>query len=298
MATPEGTPVITPPEGTATPVVPTPLPGAPAVPAKTPVVPVVAGTTPPAEPKRVRLGGADDELPEDADLIEMSPKAFKSRVARASTAELKRRFGTDDLDEIEKEREELKTLRADKETRRLSELTEVEKERERANVAERRAEAAEHQAREAHHQREYERDDRVLTRTAEKLVDPDYIDAELLRFAKHLTTTYDKKTLKAMDAKKMSVLATEFLEERIKAKPKLAKDYETAKAAEIEAQLKKDAKDRMRGKAPVTNGSKTNDRPVDDDTGVEGKTFAPGKPNSMSDAEARKQMRDRGISYR
>lgn len=282
------------PPAAGTPPAPTPPPppavAKPGVPA--PATPVVE-----TAPKRVRLSGADDDVPEDADLIEMSKGALASRLARASSKDLKRRFGTDDPDAIAKDLDELKTFRTEKEAQRVANLSEVEKERDLRTKAEQRATAAEAQAREAHEHRVFEREDRHLVRLSEKVIDADYVDAELARFAKHLNATYERKVLRKMSDAQRDKLLTEFLTERVKAKPKLAADYETKKADEIKEQLKKDAKLAGR-KQPVTNGANAGDRPSDAGEGGDEKTFAPGKKNSMSDDEARRKMRENGISYR
>lgn len=233
----------------------------PPVAAKTPT------TTPPAEPKRVRLTADGDDIPEDAELIEMTRGALASRLARASNKDLLKRFGTNDADKITADLKELEALKAEKEAARIEKLSEIDKANERVTTAERERDTAQAQAREAHTMRTYDRDERRLTRAAEKVVDPDYVDAELVRFAKHLRQTYDSKTLRKMTPVQESQILNEFLTERVKLKPKIGKDYETQKAEEIRAQLKADLK--AGRKAPVTNGGgggrpdKT--EPVDDD---------------------------------
>lgn len=277
-------------------VTPTPAPP-PVVPP--PVVKVTPAAPPPtqAEPKRHRAT-AEGDIPEDADLIEMSPRALASRVARATKAQLKERFGTDDPEQIKRDLEEVKTLREEKRKAEEAKLSEIERANKRAQEAESRATAAEVRARAEAEGRIFDQFDSRMNRIASKLIDDDYAEAELNRFAKHLVDTYEEKALEAWDAEKLKAVATEWFGERIKAKPKLARDYEDKKREELLKEIKADAK--TGGKSvKVTNGA---GKTAEDGGGPPpasggAKTFAPGKPNSMTDAEVRAEKRKNGWNW-
>src|SRR5260370_36360512 len=50
-------------------------------------------------PKAKQIGEEDD-IPEDADLLQLSKKALNARLLRHTKKELRERFGTDDLDDV------------------------------------------------------------------------------------------------------------------------------------------------------------------------------------------------------
>jgi hypothetical protein len=239
----------------------TPPADPPPVVAKLATPPAVAnGSAPPAEPKRHKVSG-DGEIPDDAEIIEMSKSALTKRLARHTAGELKKRFGTDDPDQILKDQAELKELREKEEKRRVDALSDLEKERELRTQAERRAEASEAKARAIHEERIYSDTERRIARVAEKHVDLDYLDVEMNAFSKHLRNemragTFTRKQLDEMDPKSVAKLADEFFANRVKEKPRRGKDYEANLKAQVEADLKKAAKERNGGKVPVTNGAK------------------------------------------
>lgn len=290
MADPETPPVVPPPAGTQ----PAPGFGTPhssagaATPASAaPVVKPAAAATP-AEPKRVRVKG-DDDIPDDADLIEMSPRAMAARLARHSKSELQKRFGTDDPDKITADLKELEELRADKKKADDAKLNEVQLANKKAAEAEGRATAAEAKARQAEETRIYEKQEGRLAKRMGKHIDEDHVDVELTRFARHLTKTYDAKKLEAMSEDQELKLLEDWVKERVEAKPKIARDYEEKREAELRAELKAAAK-LPAGK--VTNGGKGGPPDGEKAASGEAKTFAPGKPNSYTDKEVKQLQRD------
>lgn len=250
-----------------------------------------------AAPKRATLGADDDELPEGAELLELSPTALTKRLNRHSKAQLRKAFGTDDADEIKKKLEKLAELEASEEKRKQAEMSEVERERDLRTKAEQRAQEAEQAAKRERGQRIVERYDGKLQRTAERLLDEDHVGAELDRFARHLRDSFDEKALRRMTPEQTSEELKKFLGERIKAKPKIAKDYEERRREEIRAELKKEEKEGRKTQT-VTNGAKLDKKDGEGGGSGEKKTFAPGKSNSMTDAEARAEMKRLGYSYR
>jgi hypothetical protein len=223
--------------------------------AKTEVTPPATAGKPAAsaEIKRQRLDGGEGAIPDDADLLEMSPRALKSRLDRYSSKQLKDLFGTDDVEAIKKDFGELREHRENKEKERQAQLSEVERERELRIAAEGRERVARNQAREAHEQRVFERDDAKLSGIAGKYIDEDYVDSELGAFARHLLREFSPKQLRKMTDKQRDSVADDFFKGRIEKKPKLAKDFDERKSAELREQIKKE--NRAAGKAPVNNSS-------------------------------------------
>ena len=92
----------------------------------------------------------DDPEPDDKGMVTLPYKSFIRRVARMTKRELMKNFGTDDVESIVKDREELKALRADKDKRDRDAMSEKQKleadlkvATEKYEAAELRAEAAE-----------------------------------------------------------------------------------------------------------------------------------------------------------
>ena len=247
-----------------------------------PVEPKVEASPAPAsaKPAASRKLADDDEIPETDDLIELSPRALKNRLTRHTSAELKAAFGTSDMKEIKAKLDRLTDHEAKAEAARRASLDEqtklkedLAKERSRATAAEERATAVEEN-------RIFEKQDTQLTKIAEKFIDPDYIDVELTRFAKHLMEEYSESELAKLKPSQIE----KWFEERVAEKPKLSKDYgtETAPAA----------------KTPLTNGAQSGGRPgQSNSTQMSTKTFAPGKANSMTSAEARAEARKQGLNW-
>lgn len=269
---------------------------------KTEPVVAGAGTTPvkPAvtevkTPKRVAAGDQGD-IPEDADLVELSPAALKSRLNRHTKSELKKRFGSDDVETIKKDLEELQLLRKEKEDKRTADLSEIEREKEARVKAERERDTAVLKVRSERQSRDFEKYENRLERVGEALLDEDYVDREITRFAKHLTATFDKKELDKWDAKRTAEEFKTFLDGRLKEKPKMAKNYDDTRRKEIEEELKAEARgERKRQK--VTNGAVVDKTPDAGNGGGDSKTMKPGKQNTMSGPELRAHLKKQGINY-
>lgn len=226
----------------------TPQAGTPATPKPAAAKPGEAGAS--AEPKRFVLKGNEDEIPEDAAILEMTPKALSSKVARSTRKQLKELFGTDDQEQIKKILAEHKTLTDKAEADRVAQLTKEQQLEDARKKAESRALAAENRARQVEETRIFEKQDSRISRIAGKIIDEDHVEVELVKFAKHLTETFKPKELDKMSDKQLEKEATTFFNERVKTKPKIARDYEEKKREELKAELKGE-----KPKAKVTNGA-------------------------------------------
>ena len=233
-------------------------------------------------------------MPDDAEVLELSPRALKSRLARSTATELKKKFGTDDVDKIAADLKELATYREEKEKKRKAELSDLEREREEHEKTKGRATAAEARAREVSELRVFDKEDRRISKVAGKYIDEDYVDEEMNKFAAHLTKTFTDKELKKLRGAGFEEEAEKYFKGRVEKKPKLAKDYEETRSKEIAQELKDIAAGRT-PKKKVTNGADVSGRkkpePTEDTGGP--KTFAPGKKNSMSDKEVRDELKKR-----
>lgn len=251
---PEGNPGITLPEPTKTPV-------------ETHTAKPVAGT-----PTR-KLVGDDGEIPTDAELIEMSPKALKSRLDRETKKTLRERFGSDDVDQIKARLDKLAEFEEREEAARLAAMSEQEKLKEQLQASEAARQAAEDRMEEYRLSQDVERGDTVVRGIVEQKIDPDYVDEVMAKVARHILSLDDDEIT---DEK--GVVAS-FVDEYLEKKPKLAKDYAPPTG-------EKPAPKEL----PATNGvdATRNGVPAGAVGQSGAKTASPGKPNSMSTAEIAK----------
>lgn len=142
--------------------------------------------------KKVAPADDDDDIPDDAELIELSPKALKARINRHTRRELQQHFGTDDVEKILKDLNELKELRADKEEARKAQLSKEQRLAEEKKEAEQRAKEAEERAQALEDERDVGQVSAKFTRLAADHIDPKVLEDEDLRpgffkkLAKHL----------------------------------------------------------------------------------------------------------------
>ncbi len=263
-----------------TPAAPAPAPAAPPVEPKKPEAKVEPNVTPEAkQPKK--LSGDDDEIPEDEDLLQMSPRALKARLSRASKTSLKEAFGTDDIEKIKAKIAAGDEYETKKEADRKAALSKEEKLKEERD-------AALKDARETKTTLERERTERIV----------DKQDSRITRIAEqHLKAKHVSKFLPE--------LAKDILKAAAEGDKKLAKNEEAwieswfAKQVEDEPEFGKDFGKTPEGgapeikKLPFNNGARP-DKPAPAHNSGSPKTAAPGKPNSMSD----KEIRDAGFSWK
>jgi hypothetical protein len=235
-----------------------------------------AKAEPPAAKKEpAQLSEDDDDIPENADLIQMSKAALTKRLARHTKKELRERFGTDDLDKIKTDLKELETLRAESEERRRAALSELQKSQEDAKKEKERADKAEkkyQQALDAQTFAEYDRDalDSIST-----LVAPKHAKRALRELKEHVLT------LEEADLKKPKKVFDAWAKEFVKENP------EFAKPAPEEPK-----------KVGLTTGGSANAKgtQVKSKTDLTTKTPKPGQANSMSRKEYAEYKRSVGLS--
>lgn len=241
------------------------------------------------EKKRVQLKD-DEDIPEDADLIELSSTALKKRLGRATKKELKMRFGTDDFDEIKEKLEKLSKFEAAEEERKRQEMSEKDRYESDLKRANDRAEKAERRLAAVYDERVIGQEESRIHKIAEEAgMDPDYIEDQFGRFAKWLNENYSPKEMKKL---KDSEIKKWFVE-RLKAKPRLAKDASTDTKTDEKEQQKPEVR-----KVGANNGAGGRPPPPDDKANANTeKTFKPGQKNSMSPQEAKREMAKMGIRY-
>lgn len=225
----------------------------------------------------------DEEVPDDAELIEMTPRALKLRLARASTKEktaLMERLGVESLDELEARVTRLKVLEQEDEDRKREAMSEKQRLEADVAAANRRAERAESRAKRVEEARVISQEDVRVKDLAVEYIKPKFFRHAAEDLKRHLRETYST-------AEEINKLTDKDLKKWFK--EYVADTPEHARGADGDAAPKP--------KVLVTNGSK-DQRPEDSGKPPAEKTFAPGRPNSASAAEVKKHLRDKyGVSY-
>lgn len=223
----------------------------------------------------------------------------EERASREARAAILRELGIDDPGKFKSERqkaeEELKRYRESEEKRRRAEMTEVERYKtDLAKVAQEKA-ALEAQLVEAQEvQVSHEQEQRVRAQ-AQSHVDPEMYEYARVDFVAHL------KRLEKEDPTKLDSLTDrdidKFFRDLVKRRPKLAKAVD---APAIPEASKVVAKPQVR--VPITTGAPPVRRPAviaptrqAQQGEVNGKTFKPNQPNSMSKGELNNALKQRGI---
>ena len=235
-------------------------------------------------PTRKLLGADEDDIPNDADLIEMSPRSLKSRLERFTKKALRDRFGTDSFDEIQTRLDQLEDYKKREEETKRAAMSEAERMKTDLAAAEARATKAEERAVAVHEARIVDKQDTRVTSIMSKFFDADYIEDEMPRLARFLLKCDDKQLRRASTIEK-------WCQERVEKKPKLAKDYDATKSAPVETAPALKAVPLNTGASPPRAG---NAAPAGS---ALNRTAAPGKTNSMSESEWKSYKRTNGISY-
>ena len=227
--------------------------------------------------KRARVE-EDDDLPDEAEMLEMTPRAFKVRLTRQSNKELDELFGHHDRAKIAADQKELVELRDGKEKDRKAKLDEVTRLKEEKQEAERKALAAEERAEAVETEREVDRtietfrelEDGVVDKGSAKFVRGEYKE-HLLELAES-----DPAELEKLDKSPKALKAhfKKWLGDFLKENPKHAAGADAAPKKGLNSGATPDDQE---------PGDKAQPRPGE----VGGKTFRPGQANSMTSAEAR-----------
>lgn len=264
---------------------PAPAPAPAAAPQGMSAVPTPAPTAPsaPAAKKSAKLSADDDDIPDDAELVQMSPRALKARLARASKQALREQFGTDDLESIKSKLATADEYAKKQEEERLAKLTAEQKLKEERDKAIR--ERDEFRTKFEERERTYviEKQDARITRIAEKHIKPRHVAKFLPDLAQAILSSNDPKLAKNEDA-----WIEGWFKKLVQEEPEFGVNYAASVAAAQAPAEKPEPK-----KIVLSNGAKDG-RPAGSQTSGAPKTAAPGKPNSMSD----KEIRESGYSWK
>lgn len=259
------------------------------------VPPATPPTTPASTPagvqavekKTVHLTD-DGEIPDDADVLTLPPKAFKKRLQNASKAELNKLYeslGVKDKAELEAWRAEIEAGKKEKEEARVAALSKEEKLAEEKTKAEQERDQWKTRYEQHVSQTQMSEQRGQVMKLGAKFIDEDYLEDQLPLLAKHLTGKYTDQELSDLPD---SVIEAWFAD-RVKAKPKLARDGAPPPALEKKA-LTTGTKD---------PGAPSGEEKVEPAKGYGVKKDAQGRTIETPEEAraARERMRQAGLSY-
>lgn len=270
----------------------------PAQEVKTAATPPPAAGKPPEEKKPE--GGAetkprslkDDEEPGDSDKeITISSEGLRKRIERGARKFIKEKFGLDEKG-LEEKLTTLTRHEQEQEEKRKAQLTREEQLQEDLKLEKQKRERLENQLKDQEEARLVSEQEGEFRKIADKHVDAKYWKFASREFAEHLT----KKHGAALETVEITEADVEkFFGDWAKDNPGMAAKPAEEKKVEAEKDGGKDAK-----REPLRNGTanglgkKTAPLPTGK---LAGKTLAPGKPNSMTDAEVREYKRANSLKW-
>ncbi len=226
------------------------------------------------EKKVATLADDDEDLPEDAELYQLSKKALESRLARHTKRQLRERFGTDDLDSISKDLKELKVLRDEKEETRKAQLSKEERLQEEKKAADARAQAAEEKATKLEDERDIGQVGDRYARLAKDHINPKFLEKRAHREALFSELATDLHTKTGGDATKITnKMVSDFWANYVKENPEFSAKPSTVVEVPVNTGT------RQAGPTGTTGNV---------DGAAAGKTARPGQPNSMTKEEIKK----------
>lgn len=245
--------------------------------------------------KAVRLQGDSDEIPEEAELFELSASALKKRLSRHTAKELKAAFGTSDLGDIKKRLDKAALLEKADEERARAEMTEKQKLEADLKASRQREADANRRALRVQEDRIVEKEENRITKIAEKYVDtdPDVVEVIFKRLGKFLRSEFTDEQLKKLPDAKIEKWFKEYATEH----PKHAREH---KGGDDTAAAASGASDKPAPKkVPLNNGAQTGDRPGKGDVSGTAQTtnFSPSKGTPMTPQQARAAAAKEGYRW-
>jgi hypothetical protein len=266
----------------------TPVVAPAATPAPAPVVQAA-----PVAPALRELSDDDEDVPEG--LFKISPKALSSRVQRGAEKKLKE-HGLQSWEEIEAMKARLQEYESKQEEARLAQLTEAERERALREKAETRLQEMQAEVANERTNRMMEREENRVTSWLNQYIEPkfakyamgDVLDA--INEASEADIANPDEFLKAYFERYVAEEQPGFARAAFKAAP-VPEDVQQQQAPAPVAPAPEPRA------IPMTNGLQlTRPLPNAQQT-MQGKTAAPGRPNSMTAAELIAYKKSLGLTY-
>lgn len=224
-------------------------------------------------PKAPRKLKEDEELDDEEEIVQLSSRALQSRLLRASRKEkqaMLEALGVKDEDELKAKLAKLAKHDADAEERKRKDMSEKERMEADLKKARTEAEQATFRMRVVVEERAVDQVNDRISKIVLKHVDDEYVEDVIPKLAKKVSDYIEEHKKDPSDAK-----IEKMTQEVVATKPRYAREV----------------------KVPLTNGGRV-DAPVAAKEDLTAKTFATGKPNSMSRAEAAAEARKLGYSWK
>jgi hypothetical protein len=163
-------------------------------------------------PSRHRLKG-DEEIPEEAELIEMTQATLTRRLNRHSKAELRAQFGTDNVEEIKSQLAEYKKLKEERETAEKEKLSEAEKLKAELETERKLRMDADRRVQETHRRIAVRQQTGRVTKIASEYVGEKHIKRIIPEFAEYLDKTYNDEQMGTLSDKEIGKWWKNFVKE-------------------------------------------------------------------------------------
>jgi len=244
---------------------------------------------PPAPAGPRELTGEDDE-PKPGERITLTTEAMAKRMQRATKAQLRAEFGTDDPKVLKDKLDRLTTLEAEAEERRKAQLTKEQQETEARQAAERERDEARRELAEERENANAQQGETEIRESLKDLIKPKFWKHIRADLAEHLVEEFGEK-LESLTTAESEAAVKAWAEKYLKDNPEYA-----AKKDEPPPPAKKDEPAPI--VVPLSNGVANRGRkPAPALTKFEGKTLKPGLPNSMTAKEVAEWKRATGNNY-
>jgi hypothetical protein len=242
-------------------------------------------TEPGSKLKRAQIS-IEDEIPEDAELLELSKTALNSRLKRHTSRELRERFGTDDTAEIKKKLDRLVALEAEEEARKREAMSEKDRLESDLRAATAREEDLNRRIRMMETDRIVSYEDNRISKIAHRHIDsdPEMTEVVFKKFSSHLKSEFAEQLKDPkfdVPDKDIEKWFKKFADEH----PKFARSVAERPTPE---------------KRPLNNGADTRETPAaENKSGAANaqKNFSPSSQNAMTRLEARAAAAKQGYQW-
>jgi hypothetical protein len=271
------------PSPAATPVV-QPQSPAPVAPAAAPQAQTIA-----EQQARHRLSADTDDIPNEADILELTPAALKKRLDRANRSHLMKAFGTDSVEDIMKWKQQAESAAAREEEQRLAQMTEAERYKvqwEKEQMAAQHWRTQYETLQESYVVRDQ---DRQITTIASQYVHPKLQNALMSEFAQHVQGLDENEIGDPQE------YADGWFRSYVEQNPEFGVPRAGVPAPAVMPQQVPQPPPTVR-QVPFTNGVQ-HGRPAPAPQNTQVKTLAPGQANSMTDDEVRAWKRANGFNF-
>jgi len=261
-----------------------------------------AGANPPTtgEPAEGAASGGEGE-PEGKAKITLTEEAFASRLDRAkrqaerdARAAVLRELGIEDPKSLETERAELRALREAREKAEREKLTKEQKLEADLEAERQKREALETQLRQVKTESVYDKQDAMIQGIGARHIDPGFWKYARNDFVEYVSGLTPAQTARLTE-KDIDRWFAKFAREKPAFALRQPEPPKEGDAAEPPKPRRRPITTTTPAARVATPPNPRGGQSADPSLSPEGKTFRPGQPNSMTRAEARAELKRRGI---